>query len=64
MCVVVCCLHRVLSKFAFSLSQDCELPEKKEVRGGDLQSSGQPLVDSCDMQWRIMTSCCFRNQLY
>lgn len=40
MCVAVCCLLRVLSKFAFSLSQDCELPEKKEVRGFTKQKPG------------------------
>lgn len=29
--VLLCVFPRVLSKFAFSLSQDCELPAKKEV---------------------------------
>lgn len=57
-CVVVCCLLRVLSKFAFSLSQDCELPDKKEVREWDLGSRSRHI------QRRIMTSCCFRNQLF
>lgn len=52
-CCCVCCVFRVLSKFAFSLSQDCELPEKKEVRGGVLRSRSRPVVNSCDVPWRI-----------
>lgn len=34
---------RVLSKFAFSLSQDCELPDKKEVSTDRLQNTPSAL---------------------
>lgn len=34
---------RVLSKFAFSLSQDCELPDKKEVSPDRLQRASSAL---------------------
>lgn len=38
---------RVLSKFAFSLSQDCELPDKKEVSTDRLQSASSALRPEC-----------------
>lgn len=38
---------RVLSKFAFSLSQDCELPDKKEVSTARLHSASSAPRPEC-----------------